>query len=438
MADVRAFRGIRFDLGTAGPLSDLVAPPYDVIDAALQQRLYDASPFNAIRLELTKEEPGDTEHHNRYGRAAAALRDWQNVGALAQDSSPRLYVYEQEFTAEGKTYRRRGFIGRVRLEPFGNGRIFPHEETMAGPKADRLSLYRATAMNLSPVFGLYPDPEGEAFANLDAILLKTLPLEAKDHLGVVSRLWPISDPGVINKVTAAMQDKPVFIADGHHRYETSLKYLEERRAAGEVANDDAAPNFVMMMFVSMSDPGLIILPTHRLISGLPDIVGGQLKAALATHFDCEIVGTGDAAAKECWELVEADGSQAMFGFGTVADGVWQTARFKTPEVMRNMAADHSAAWQELAVSVLHVLVLNKLIPDSLGLTEPPPCKYVHLMREVTDAMAAKSCQLAALVPPATMGHVEEIAGGREKMPAKSTYFYPKLLTGLVFHSLKGN
>jgi len=432
MAEIRAFRGIRYDLGKAGALSDLIAPPYDVIDQTLQQKLYDASPYNAIRVELTKEQPGDTDTNNRYTRAAITINDWLSSDVLVQDTARAMYVYEQEFTVEGVTYRRRGFVARVRLEPFGTGRIFPHEETLSGPKADRLNLYRATGMNLSPVFGLYPDDANEAFSLFDSMLNKTLPLEATDHLGVTSRLYLITDPNLLTKVTAALSDKPVFIADGHHRYETSLKYLEERQAAGEVSNEDAAPNFVMMMLVAMSDPGLIILPTHRLISGLPGLTSEQLKSAISSHFDCETIGTGDEAARACWEHIEADGSQSLMAFGTVADGVWQTARFKSPDAMTTLAPDHSPSWRELAVSVLHVLVLNKLLP------QPSTCRYVHLVKEVTDAMSAKSCDLAALIPPASMEHVQEIAGNREKMPPKSTYFYPKLLTGLVFNTLKGN
>jgi uncharacterized protein (DUF1015 family) len=436
MADVRAFRAFRYDLGRVGALGDVVAPPYDVIDPALQQALYARSPYNVIRLILNKEEPGDNEAHNRYTRAAGFLRDWMRDDVLRQDSARSLYVYHQEFTVEGQRHVRRGFLARVRLEPFGAGRIYAHEETMAGPKADRLRLFQATAMNLSPVFGLYPDPNDEVMARLDAAVGRALPLEATDHLGVVNRLWPISDQQTVSAITGQLGPKPIFIADGHHRYETALRYLEERRAAGEVRDAEAAPHFVLMMLVSMSDPGLVILPTHRLVSGLPNVTADQLKAALGDAFQVERVGVGDQGARDAWELIEADGGQDLLGFGTVADGVWQTARFRKPEAIAQLAADHSPAWRELAVAVLHVLVLDRLLPQALG--GKPECRYVHLLREVTDAVAARQCQIAALVPPATMTHVERIAGNLEKMPPKSTYFYPKLLSGLVFNSLKGS
>jgi uncharacterized protein (DUF1015 family) len=435
MADIRAFRAFRYDLGRVGALGEVVAPPYDVIDPALQDALYQRSPYNVIRLILNKEAPNDTENDNRYTRAAASLRDWQSDGVLVQDSARSLYVYHQDFEVEGKRYTRRGFMARVRLEPFGQGKIYPHEETMSGPKADRLKLFRAAGMNLSQVFGLYPDDEGAVQRLLDEAVGRALPLEATDHLGVVSRLWPVSDQRVVSAVTGRMGPRPVFIADGHHRYETALRYLEERRAAGEVRDAEAPPNFVLMMLVSMSDPGLVILPTHRLVSGLPDgLTAERLRAALGANFEVEAVGQGEKGARDTWELLEADGGQEVLGFGTVADGVWQTARFRAPQLMAELAAEHSPDWRGLAVSILHVVVLDRLLPQAVG--GKPQCRYVHLLREVTDAVAAKECQLAALVPPASMRHVEQIAGNLEKMPPKSTYFYPKLLSGLLFNSLK--
>jgi uncharacterized protein (DUF1015 family) len=436
MADIRAFRAYRYDLGRVGALGDVVAPPYDVIDPPLQQALYDRSPYNVIRLILNKEEPTDSETDNRYTRAARCLREWQADDVLVQDSARALYVYHQDFEVEGKRYTRKGFLARVRLEPFGTGRIYPHEETMAGPKADRLRLFHATGMNLSPIFGLYPDPEGAVTARLDAATRRALPLEATDHLGVVSRLWPVTDQHVGSAIKGLLSPKPVFIADGHHRYETGLRYLEERRRAGEVRDDEAAANFILMMLVSMSDPGLVILPTHRLVSGLPNVTAEQVAEVLAPHFQVERVGTGEQGARDAWEWIEADGGQDVLGFGTVADGVWQPARLCDKEVMGRLAAGHSPAWRGLAVSVLHVLVLDHLFAQ--GLKAKAECRYVHLMREVTEATAAKRCQVAALVPPATMGHVEQIAGNLEKMPPKSTYFYPKLLSGLVFNPLKGS
>jgi uncharacterized protein (DUF1015 family) len=190
------------------------------------------------------------------------------------------------------------------------------------------------------------------------------------------------------------------------------------------------------MLVSMSDPGLIILPTHRLVSGLPDLRAEQLAEVLGTQFQMERIGQGDKGARDTWELIEADGGQSVLGLGTVADGVWQLARLKNLAMMDQLAADHSPAWRGLAVSILHVLVLDHLLAGKFG--GKGQCQYVHLLREVQESTAKRQCQLAALVPPASMQHVEQIAGNLEKMPPKSTYFYPKLLSGLVFNPLKGN
>jgi uncharacterized protein (DUF1015 family) len=433
MADIQAFRAHRYDLGRVGNLSDVIAPPYDVIDPALQQALYDRSPYNVVRLILNKELPSDTPADNRYTRAGQTMRDWQQEGILVQDSGRSLYVYHQEFEVEGRRLTRKGFMARVRLEKFGQGRIYPHEETLSGPKADRLKLFHATHMNLSQIFGLFPDEEGQVQPLLDEMVGRAPPLQAVDHLGVVSKLWPVTDQRTISQVVGFMGPRPIFIADGHHRYETALKYLEEKQQAGLVKTDDSPANFVLMMLVSMQDPGLIILPTHRLINGVGDIRADQLRALLAEHFELETIGAGPEAARTAWETIEADGSQELLGFGSVADGVWQIARFRSPDLMAQLAAEHSEAWRELAVAILHRVVLDKLFAVA---GKKPECKYVHLLREVTDAVTKKECQLAVLVPPAGMSHVEQIAGNLEKMPPKSTYFYPKLLSGLVFHSLK--
>jgi uncharacterized protein (DUF1015 family) len=229
-----------------------------------------------------------------------------------------------------------------------------------------------------------------------------------------------------------MGPKPIYIADGHHRYETGVKYLEERQAAGEVQDDESAPNFTLMMLVGMTDPGLVILPTHRLLSGLGNVSSQQLETVLTDHFD--IVERCGTDAQAAWDHIQMDGSQSILGFGTATDGKWFAARLRDLKVMRDLAPNQSDDWRELGVSVLHKLAIDHLLRESTG--SPLVCRYVHLLREVTDAIATKDCQVAALVPPATMGHVERIAGHLEKMPPKSTYFYPKLLTGLVFNSLK--
>jgi uncharacterized protein (DUF1015 family) len=432
MAEIRPFRGLRYDLAQVGALSDVVAPPYDVIGPELQARLYDASPYNAIRLELNREEPGDAPGSDRYARAASFLRNWRKAGVLREDDQPELYVYHQTFEVEGRSFTRKGFFARVRLEPFGQGRIFPHEQTLSGPKADRLALYKATGMNLSPVFGLYPDPRNEVLAAVEAGIRDRTPIESVDHLGVVNRLWPVSDPVAHTAAQGLMADRAVFIADGHHRYETGLKYRDELAEAGELSGPDDPANFVMMMLVSMGDPGLQILPTHRLVSGLPGFTFEALAERLSAEFDVEDAGAGEAGCRAAWEAIEMNGDQDALGFGTVADGRWLVARLRSYDAMDRLVPDHSPEWRALGVSVLHELVMNHLLAG-LG---KPAFRYVHLLEEVLPAVASRECDLACLVPPAGMEHVESIASNLEKMPPKSTYFYPKLLTGLVFNPLR--
>lgn len=434
MVDVSPFRGWRYDVSQVGDLSDVITPPYDVIDDKFQDQLYKQHPCNFIRLELNRSEPSDVDANAKYGRAAEFLKHWKLDGVLLQEPEDALYVYSQEFTWEGKTFVRSGFLARIRLEEFGTGNVFPHEQTLSGPKLDRLMLIRATNANLSPIFGLYPDETASVQKALDDVCLKLTPSLAKDHLGVIHRLWVVKDHQVISQVKAGLRDKPVFIADGHHRYETALNYRRELKAAGKLTDDLSPANFVLMHFVGMQDPGLQILPTHRLVSGLPNgLTSEQVAGALKSHCDVEVIGKGDKAAEEAWGLIEADGGQNVFGFGTGSDGTWLFARITDGSPMAKLAAEHSPAWRSLGVSLLHKLLLEELIFKQVG--GEPKFQYVHRLDETTSALNAKSHQLGCLVAPATIEHVRIIAAGRETMPPKSTYFYPKLLSGMVVHSL---
>jgi uncharacterized protein (DUF1015 family) len=432
MPDIRPFRGIRFEMNQVGAMSDVVAPPYDVIDPALQDRLYAASPYNIVRLELNREEPGDDTSNNKYARAAKSLREWRRDGVLREEDHPALYVYHQSFTVEGQSYTRKGFLARARLEPFGQGKIFPHEQTLSGPKADRLALFNATRFNLSPIFGLYPDDSAAVLRAVEAGIRDRTPLEATDHLGVLNRLWPVTDAATHTAVQGLMGSLPIFIADGHHRYETGLKFRDDLAAAGELQGPDDPANFCMMMLVGMSDPGLLILPTHRLLSGFPGLTAEQLTARLAPEFSVTPAGEGDAGARAAWETIAAGGDQDVLAFGTVADGQWLLARLRSDAMMDKLAPDHSPDWRALGVSILHELVIKAL----LGPIGNPTLRYVHLLDEVVTDIAQGGCDLACLVPPAGMDHVEAIASNLEKMPPKSTYFYPKLLSGLVLNPLR--
>lgn len=454
MPDIQAFRGVRYDLGHVGSLSNVIAPPYDVIDAELQTALYDKHPANVVRLILNRDEPSDDEHGNRYTRAARLFRSWQREGVLFTEAQPALYVYHQEFIEGGVTHTRRGFMCRVRLERFGEGSIYPHEETHGSAKADRLKLWTACKANLSQIFGLYPDEENEAQNLLEAATAGVTPLEASDHLGIVHRIWPVSDVAVITELIGAMGGRPVYIADGHHRYETACNIRDQLAAElaerGEMLPPDHPANFVLMMCVSMSDPGMLVLATHRLFRGLPAMTADELRTKLGDDFETQPASNGPDRARSLWEEIELEGNQGTLGLYTAKDDQWTLARLTEAgrKRMEEISADHSGDWQGLGVSLLHRLVMDTLLAPGSSLPAP---KYVRDIEEVVSGLTTGDAagrdatgqqgsggrfELAALVMPATVEHIRAISSHGERMPAKSTYFYPKLLSGLVINPLE--
>ena len=436
MPEINAFRGIRYDLGHVGSLSDVVAPPYDVIDEGLQERLYKAHPCNVIRLILNRAEEGD-EADSKYDRAARYLKNWLREGSLSTEPDPAIYVYHQVFEYEDVEYVRRGFMSRMRLEPFGTGKVFPHEQTHSAAKADRLKLTRATRANLSQIFGIYSDPDNSAQSILEEAIRGVAPLEASDHLGVIHRIWPMTDVNIITQVSSLMAPRPLYIADGHHRYETALNYRAETSELENLASSDGK-NFVLTMCISMDDPGMIVLPTHRLFRGLPKLTSEQLAARLQGHFSIEIWGEGQLeAAGNVWEKIAIEDDQGQIGLFCPLDNKWLLASINEGGIAALAASksEQSEDWRGLGVSILHHLILEQLLETA----EYPKPTYVHLVEELVAELSAPTGEepydLAALVMPATLDHIRAISEHGERMPAKSTYFYPKLLSGLVINPL---
>lgn len=453
MPHISAFRGLRYNLGQVGSLSSVVAPPYDVIDPELQKQLVEANDHNVVRLILNPDLPGDDDNANRYTRAAQLLKDWKRDGVLTTENDPAVYVYHQTYSAGGKEYIRRGFMCRCRLERFGEGNIYPHEETHGGAKADRLKLWKACRANLSQIFGLYPDNTNQAQVILDGAIAGKTPLEATDHLGVKNQLWPVSDLEALTMLESVMAQLPIYIADGHHRYETACNYRDEVAAAyreehGQDLPDDHPANFVLMMCVSMSDPGMQVLPTHRLFRGVSAMTSAELVEKLGDSFETEPAGTGPDRALTLWEEIEAEDDQGTLAFYTAEDDTWTLARI-TDAGRAKLASvtDQSDDWQSLGVSILHRLVMDTLL-DAENLPAP---KYVRALDEVPTGLregdstgrdltgqegSGGRFELAALVMPATLEHIRQISSHSERMPAKSTYFYPKVLSGLVINPLE--
>ena len=426
MADVRGFRGLRYAASRVGDLSRVVCPPYDVIGPSEAAALRAASPYNAIHLELPEPEPGDTSGTTRYARAAAALAAWRAEGALTRDAEPCLYAIEETFGWEGVTHRRRGVMAAVGLADWEAHVVLPHEHTLAGPKADRLELLRACAANFSPIFMLYP-PQPAAEEALWGVLESTTPLaEVQLPDERVTRVWAAGAVG--QALTNALAESPLYIADGHHRYETALRYRNERRA-GAASNPATGYEFVMTYLVSMDDAGLLVLPTHRCAPPGP-IDKERLDGLLAERFIAEsqpfaAAGGAPGVAAELARRGAADTALALYrgGMVTYLRPREDAARFMPPERL--------PAWRALDVARLDSLLLRPL----LGPEAAERLTYTRDAREAVDAVDSGQAAFAVLMnatPPAQIAAVADVG---ERMPQKSTYFHPKLSSGLVFHVL---
>lgn len=435
MPNIQAIAAYRYNLAQVGSLSNVIAPPYDVIDENLQAELYAKHPNNVVRLILNKLTTEDNEQNNRYTRSARELKNWKDQGVLVQENHPAIYVYHQIYEVGGQKYTRKGFMCGCEAVPFGEGMVFPHELTMSGPKMDRLMLTTACKMNFSQIFGLYPDVDNKTQNILEQAIIGQTPLEATDHLGVIHRMWVVSDSATIGSVVREMGPKPIFIADGHHRYETACNYRKQIRQTGVLTQDHPANN-VLMVCIAMDDPGLIVLPTHRLFRNVPAFSQQEIMEKLGDSFRITTIGEGAETAYKAWGLIEAQNNQATMALYSGKDGKWsliqqtETGR----EKMANIAQDHHPEWQNLGVAILHSLVVDTL----LGLAGHDKPKYVHQVEEVVEGIQnpKEDFPLAALVMPATVGQIQELSMLHERMPAKSTYFYPKLITGFVFNPLE--
>src|SRR5579859_2785505 len=434
MADVRPLSGIRY--AAADQLATLVTPPYDVISPEAQARYYARHPENIIRLELGRDEPGDDALDNRYTRAAVTFAEWRLQGVLAQDA-PSLYLYEQRFTAQGHEYIRLSLLARVRLEPWEAGVVLPHERTLSKPKDDRLKLYRACAANLSPLMALYDDPEEKLAGTLHRVREQTPDAHLTDEAGEGHRLWAISDPDIAAFVLSFFRERQLYIADGHHRYETALTYRDETAALRKGLPYDDPANFTLMALSAIEDPGLLVLPTHRILRDLDPARIAGLRAALKPYFSVEPLRSASADAAIS-ALTSAGRDETAFVLATSQD-TWLLRLLPAGSAaMAALGGPHahaSAAWRRLDVAVLHELILNQ----ALGISDDAvrAGEHVSYTRDATMALAATTegggacvALLLNATPPAA---IRDVARAGDRMPQKSTYFYPKLITGLVIN-----
>ncbi len=441
MAKIVPFRGLRYNLERIANPGSVMAPPYDVISPALQEDLYRRSPFNVVRLILGRTDKQDNEQDNRYTRAAVDFTAWQKEGILARDQEPSLYLYDQEYVREdGERVLRKGFIALTRLEDFSSGVVKPHEKTLAGPKTDRLHLTKACAANFSPIFSLYSD----SCCVLEALTrkLRESPptLAVTDDDQVQHRLWQVSDRSIIAKAQELLDNKPLFIADGHHRYETALNYRNYMREKNPQYTGKELFNFVLMYFANMEDQGMQIFPTHRLLFNLTDFHLEPFLEALEEFFKVEKVTidpTDRGARADARNRLREKGQEGH-SLGLFAGG--QTLYLLTlrdEKVMdRFFPPKAPKALKTLDVSVLHRLILEGILGITAEAQEQQThIKYVKGFDDPFEMVQCGEFSLAFLMNPTRMNEVRDVANAGEKMPQKSTYFYPKLLTGLVINPI---
>lgn len=436
MPDIRPFRALRYDAAKIADPSLVVAPPYDVIGAAEQDRLLARHPANIVRLDLPREEAGDGPD-DRYRRAARMLAGWRSDGTLHKDPHPSIYVYEQAYRVPGTDALRvqRGFFARLRLEAFGEGSgVLPHERTLSGPKEDRYKLLRATGVNTSPVVVLYDDPDGAGRPILDATTARGADLEVLDDDGVRHRLWAVSADGdaaqIVAPLLAAASAGPVTIADGHHRYETALRYRDERRMSRS-CEEDPAFDYLLTLFLDAVGEPLTVLPTHRIVRGLGD---GGVEALLA-RLDEFFVVDRDIAVADLRTRFEAaglaSGGEGRFGLWTRAGGAVLTARRHAFEPFLPAGG---AAMRGLDVTLLGV-ALERLAGIGADAVAAGAVAYAKSAAEAIAQVdgAVDGADAAFLLESTPVASVSAVAADGDVMPQKSTYFYPKALSGLIIN-----
>jgi len=432
VAEIRPFRGIRYNSEVVADIEKVVAPPYDVIDSKQREELLVRHPYNVIRLILGKGFKDEDLDPKVYSRAASCFREWLSSGVLCREEEPAVYIYDQTFTCgPGERRTRRAIIAAVRLEPFSSGTILPHEQTLSGPKRDRLQLMRACQANFSQIFGLYPRcvPVAEALEQIAPT--ERAVIDFTDAEGISHQLRRIVDRETIRVITESLREAPIYIADGHHRYETALQYRDELRARSAAWDPENPANFVMMALVDMSSDGLVILPTHRVVR-LPHIDWDHFWAQVKESFHVESAPDG---AKQPMERISAD--PGVHRYGLYCDGGFYVLTLRADAPLdRLVCTDRSEAYNQLDVTLLHTIIIERI----LGLTADQVASGYHVhytidAHEAIGRVRSGQATLSLLLNPTRIEEVRAVAEAGDTMPQKSTYFYPKLLSGTVFNDL---
>ena len=424
MAEIKAFKGMRYNVSKGGDLNSLVCPPYDIISDEQRTGYIEKNPYNIIRLELPK---GDD---NRYKEAGDTLDSWLSDGVLAQDEKDSIYVYEMEFTANGKKNKLKGFVSLVKLVEFSEGIVLPHEETLSKAKVDRFNLMSETFCNFSQIYSLYMDENGSVYSMIDGCSQGTPDMSIADSDGTIHRMWCVNDPDVVAKVTAAFADKKLYIADGHHRYETALNFHKHLVAEGKAEQGDLS-GYIAMMLVNIENEGLVVFPTHRIVRDLESFDAEKLIEACEPYFEIN-QAPSEERMRAALNTLYFDGKKA-FAMYTGA-GKCYVMSLKDNNAVKEFLPEMSDAYCGLDVSVLHNLVLERIFGiDKENMANQKNLTYTRSLSEALEAVDAGSADCSFILNPTKVEEIRDVALANEKMPQKSTYFYPKLITGLVMN-----
>ena len=426
MAEIKAFRGMRFDTEKAGDLNTLCCPPYDIISEDERKAFIKQNEYNVIRLELPKE--GD----DVYARAGEILDLWRHKGVLIHEDKPAVYIYEMEFNAYNKRKCVKGMIARVKVEEFSKGVILPHEFTLSKAKADRFNLMKATNCNFSQIYALYMDSEHTTLNTLDAQSKRDADYQFTDDDRITHRLWIVTDERVIQKLCADFADRKLYIADGHHRYETAVNYRNYCRENG-ISKPGDAQDYQMMYLVDMEHPGLVVFPTHRMVRDLEDFDQNAVLEGCAEYFEIEkhsSVGTMVTLLNKKYQ----EGKKAFAFY--VGKGEWYLLTLRDIAVMSEVLPDLSPASQQLDVSVLHSLILERTMGiDKENMANQINLTYTKFFEEAIVSVDKGDFQCSFILNPTRVTEIRDVAAAGEKMPQKSTYFYPKMITGMVMNDI---
>ena len=433
MADIRPFRGVRYNKSLLKDLAAVICPPYDIISPQQQEELHNRSDFNFIRLEASRELPQDTASDNRFTRSATLLEQWLGDGILEVDEKPAMYIHEHSFTHQGKKYKRRSMIARVRLEEWEKMIVRPHEGTLTEPRGERLSLLWALKANTSPVLALYKDTLQQISPLLSKQERGKPFIDSKNADGEGHRVWAMTNDNVITRIRASLAEQPLYIADGHHRYESALTYRNENRSYKKAVSGEETFNFVMMALVDFADPGLVILPPHRLVRGISRSILDEFMTKLEVFFEIQEIPLETGRVLKQVEELLANGYETRFIlFGPATDRLFVLQLKDHEEADRMIPYFHSELYKKLDVSIVDHIILENLLVLSSD-KEKESLAFSSDTSDAINRVLNQEYQLTFLLRPAKPETIKAIADAGDRMPRKSTYFYPKSPAGLVFN-----